>query len=148
MKSRSQTILVADDKPSVADSLSMMLRYEGHHVETVSDGIQALTALISTPGKFSILITDNNMPKMSGVELVQKLHELRNPVEVIVLSAHLTSSLDQCYRALGVRHIVDKPFDFSPLRLAIAEISEAIGGELNQRSEKSGAGGDGEAFKF
>ena len=145
MASRSLNILVAEDKASVAESLAMMLRYEGHHVETVMDGKQALTALVSSPGKFSVLITDSNMPKMSGVELVQKIHELRNPVKVIVLSVHLTPAVDQCYRALGVRHIVDKPFDFSPLRLAIAEISEAILGESNQ-CISSGLSGLAEPF--
>ena len=148
MTSRSLNILVAEDKTSVAESLALMLRYEGHHVVTVLDGIHALTALVSAPGKFSVLITDNNMPKMSGVELVQKLHELRNPVKVIVLSAHLSPALDQCYRALGVRHIVDKPFDFSPLRLAIAEISDAICGKPNQCGGKSGLNGLADPFKF
>lgn len=132
MAARSLSILVAEDKISVAESLSLMLRYEGHHVETVFDGIQALAALVSNPGKFAVLITDNNMPRMSGVELVQKLRDFKNPIKIIVLSAYLTHSLDQSYRALGVHHIVDKPFDFSPLRLAIAEVTEAIYGESKQ----------------
>ena len=126
MALRPLNILIAEDKSSVADSLSLMLRYEGHQVETASDGLQAFAKLVSNPGRFDLLITDNNMPRMNGSELVQKLRDANNPVKIIVLSAYLTYELVQKYNALGVDHTVDKPFDFSPLRLAIAEITETI----------------------
>jgi CheY-like chemotaxis protein len=126
MPIRPLNILIAEDKASVADSLSMMLRRDGHQVEMAPDGVQAFSKLASKPARFDLLITDNNMPRMDGADLVYKLRETGNPIKVIVLTAVLTYDLVKKYKALGVDHAVDKPFDFSPLRLAIAEITEAI----------------------
>ena len=126
MASRPLKILIAEDKPSVADSLAFMLRHDGHKVEIVSDGLQAFMTLNSRPNGFDLLITDNNMPKLDGYELVQRLRGKDNQIKVILLSAYLTCELIRKYDALGVTHTVDKPFDFSPLRVAIAEITEMI----------------------
>src|SRR5436189_6277296 len=60
-------ILVVDDEPFVCDAVKMMLTFDGHIVETASNGKDALEMFAK--GKFDLVITDFAMPNMKGDEL-------------------------------------------------------------------------------
>ena len=127
MPIRSLTILVADDEPSVADSLTVLLRARGHRIEAAADGLQAHARIMENPGKFDLLIADNTMPGLTGSELIRKLKAEGFTGKIMVLSGHLTEKLESAYRRLGVDEIVSKPFDLSTVRVAIDRIAAAIG---------------------
>src|SRR5712692_1416173 len=57
-------ILVVDDEPFVCDAVKMMLNFDGHVVETASNGKEALA--LFDKGKFDLVITDFAMPSMKG----------------------------------------------------------------------------------
>jgi YesN/AraC family two-component response regulator len=59
-------------------------------MEAVADGEQALAKFITNPAAFDLLITDNDMPRMGGLELVKRLRENAIECKVLVLSAHLS----------------------------------------------------------
>jgi len=67
----SQRILVADDEPMVRDVIQMILNRDGHKVEAVSSGEQALEHL--GKWKYDFVFTDNNMVGMSGEELARAI---------------------------------------------------------------------------
>ena len=69
-------ILVVDDEPLVCDAVKMMLAFDGHVVETASNGKDALALLDKS--KFDIVITDFKMPTMRGDELAAAI-KARNP---------------------------------------------------------------------
>jgi CheY-like chemotaxis protein len=58
-------ILLAEDERSVAFSIFFALNCDGHKVEIVNDGAEALARLLLEPHAFDLLITDNNMPRMT-----------------------------------------------------------------------------------
>lgn len=64
-------ILVADDDPNIRNLVVDLLSIEGYDVTEVHDGMEALAAL--KKGKFDLLITDINMPRMQGPELIKVL---------------------------------------------------------------------------
>ena len=131
-------ILVVEDDQHIRRIISMWLERNGHEVLTAEDGVLALE-LIRTEAP-DLLVTDVNMPKMSGIELLETVRReglLDRPAII------LTSRCDQ--REIEVRlsklraSIHPKPF--SPLRLVEA-IEKALaddGGQDNQASSLSGA---------
>lgn len=117
-------ILLAEDERSVAFSISFALKSDGHKIEIVSDGEQALAKLIAEPGAFDLLITDNNMPRMTGVELVRRLRDTAFHGKILVLSAHLSRENRAAFNALRVDGMMPKPFDLYQLRALIRQIAD------------------------
>ena len=123
---RALHILIADDETAVAQSLEIVLRYAGHRIEAVSDGKQAYDRLTAKAADFDLLITDDTMPLLTGLQLVQKLRTAKFPGKILVLSACLSPAREQAYREIGVDHILHKPFDIAPLRLVVEQIGAAL----------------------
>ena len=65
---------------------------------------------------YDVIITDNNMPHLTGVELVRKLRERGFQGKIMVLSAYLTPELRAAYTGMNVDVILDKPFNIHDLR--------------------------------
>jgi DNA-binding response OmpR family regulator len=120
-------VLLAEDERSVAFSISFALKADGHKIEIVNDGEEALSELTRKPGAFDLLITDHSMPRMNGVELVKRLRNIAFSGKIVVLSAHLSAENRAAYLALGVDTMIPKPFDVHLLRAAIREIGSAEG---------------------
>ena len=74
---------------------------------------------------FDVVITDNNMPRMSGLELVRRLREENFSGKIVVLSAFLTEENRKAYADLQVDRMLAKPFDLGQLRETIDAVSGA-----------------------
>lgn len=100
-------IALVDDDQNILTSVSLMLESEGYEVDTYSDGEQALMGLRRRPVELAIL--DIKMPRLDGMELLQKLRST-STLPVIFL----TSKDDELDEALGLRMGADdyitKPF--------------------------------------
>ena len=137
-------ILLAEDEPSVAFSVSFALKADGHKIETVPDGGQALFELTSKPGAFDLLITDHSMPRMNGIELVKRVRDSAFKGKVVVLSAHLSAENRADYVALGVDILIPKPFDVHGLRAAIRQ----LGDNAAAHPPQTAALGAGEVYRL
>ena len=102
-----QTIALVDDDQNILTSVSMALEAEGFHVRTYKDGEDALRGLSRQPVDLAVL--DIKMPRMDGMELLQKL---RKSTQMPVI--FLTSKDDEVDEVLGLRMGADdyikKPF--------------------------------------
>ncbi len=130
-------ILIVEDNPHQASLLSMWLRKNRHEVEVASNGADA-QARLQTDGcgkgdrPIDFLISDVNMPEMTGIELIRWVRQERElDIPILVLS----SRCDQAHMAaeLGAQdvRVVAKPF--SPSRL-MAEIERML---ARPKSEKN-----------
>lgn len=137
-------ILLAEDEPSVAFSVSFALKADGHKIEIVPDGAQALFELTSKPGAFDLLITDHTMPRMNGIELVKRVRDSVFQGKVVVLSAHLSAENRADYVALGVDVLIPKPFDVHGLRAAIRQLGDNAAAHPPQTAEL----GAGEVYRL
>lgn len=111
-------ILVVDDEPLVCESVKLMLKSDGHVVETAGNGAEALTKL--KPGAFDLVVTDFSMPEMTGGELAAAIKSGSATCPVVMITAYadmLPSPVP------GVDCIISKPFLRQDLREAIAKIS-------------------------
>jgi CheY-like chemotaxis protein len=75
-------ILVVDDEPVIRHLNTKILVDFGYHVDAAEDGAAAWDSLQLT--RYDLLVTDNNMPKMSGIELLKKLHDSGVTLRVIM----------------------------------------------------------------
>lgn len=109
-------ILAVDDEPSIATSMHFIFERPRYELTSACDGNDALARLSADPAPYDVIITDNNMPQLTGVELVRELRERGFRGKIMVLSAHLTPELREAYTQMNVDIILDKPFDIHELR--------------------------------
>jgi len=89
-------ILVVDDSEMVRNFHSYIIKLFGYEVETAENGVVALEKLLSED--YQLLVTDINMPKMDGYELIKNIHE-----QGIVIPTIIISTEDECKsRIIGV----------------------------------------------
>ncbi len=101
-------ILIVDDDRAMCQLLIDLLRDDGYEAEVAYDGESALDKYRAAP--FDLTITDLMMPKMRGIELVQRLREIDGGALVLLITAFGTiESAVEAMRA-GAFHYVTKPF--------------------------------------
>jgi len=116
-------ILVADDEAPIANVVAMKLRNAGLEVIVAMDGLEAYELAIAERPDF--MITDLQMPGMSGLELCARLSaELEGGIPTILLTAKGFELSAESVRELPVRRIMTKPF--SPREL-LTQVQELLG---------------------
>ncbi|MBI5664313.1 MAG: response regulator [Nitrospirae bacterium] len=96
-------ILVVDDEPLVLNSLSGLLREFGYSVTSCKNAADALDSF--QKNGVDIVLTDIKMPQISGIELLEKIHNVRRDVPVILMTAHAQMDV----AVAGIKH---GAFDF------------------------------------
>jgi two-component system, chemotaxis family, chemotaxis protein CheY len=117
-------ILVVDDDDDIRRFNAEALTGSGYHVEAAVDGAQGWAALNAS--RYDLLITDNNMPNLTGIELVKKINAARMPVPVI-----LASGMPHAEEAeLRLAATLPKPFTLEELLGTVKKVlGEVDGGQ-------------------
>jgi DNA-binding response OmpR family regulator len=116
-------ILAVDNEPSVTTSLSYVFGGPRYEMTTVASGLDALARLDTSPDTFDVIIVDQKMPNLTGVELVTAIRARGVTGKIIVLSAHLSPEIRAAYEEMDVHSMFTKPFDISELRAAAAALA-------------------------
>ena len=111
MQNMSKRVLVAEDNVGLAHVLQFNLQRNGFDVTVAHDGSEAWGFVQRE--KFDVVITDHEMPRMTGVELCARLHELPDyettPI-VMVTARELELDITSIKQRLGVAAIMPKPY--------------------------------------
>lgn len=83
-----RNILIVDDEESILEFFQDFLECYGYSVTTCLDASKALNMIHSDSNKFDLLITDQTMPDMTGMELIKKVREVIHSIPVILLSGY------------------------------------------------------------
>lgn len=110
-------ILVVDDAAAVRRSITDTLTSCGYHVDAAEDGVAAWNTL--QLGNYDLLVTDNNMPRVSGVDLVRKVRSARMPLPVILVSGKMPTEELHRHSLLHLAGILVKPFTGAELVAAV-----------------------------
>ena len=117
-------ILTVEDESAVAQLLALVLCGPNCTVNAAGDGIEALDKIDAATQPFDIIITDHQMPRMNGLELVRRLRAQHFAGKIVVLSAFLNEENTRAYEELEVDLLLSKPFDMNELRHAIEILAE------------------------
>jgi len=110
-------ILLADDDTALLRVIQFKLKQRGYDVTAVTDGEQALATLRNA--RFDLLLSDMRMPRLDGIELLEKAREVQPDLEVILITAYATVSQAVEAVKLGAFDYLTKPFEDSQLFVAI-----------------------------
>lgn len=115
-KAKVARILVVDDERAIRDTLKGILEDEGYDVTAAEDGAEALALFEKSP--YDVVLCDIKMPKMDGVEVLEKLLELGD-VPVVMISGHGTieTAVDAMRR--GAYDYIEKPLDLNRLLVSV-----------------------------
>jgi DNA-binding NtrC family response regulator len=133
-------ILVIDDERSIRNTLKDILEFEKYEVQTAENGLEGLS-LIKT-NTFDIVFCDIKMPQMDGIEVLEKIKNIKADLPVIMISGH--GSIDTAVETIkkGAFDFIEKPLDLNRILITIknaTDKSELITKtkELEQQVSKS-----------
>jgi DNA-binding NtrC family response regulator len=115
-----QRILVVDDHNAVRQFSVAMLVDSGYDVEAAKDGADGWEALQA--GNYDLVITDNKMPRMTGIEMIEKLHDAHMTVPVIMATGILPVHEFARKPWLKPEAMLEKPFSNDDLLGAVKKI--------------------------
>jgi DNA-binding NtrC family response regulator len=115
-------ILIIDDEKSVRTTLREILEYESHKIDEAKDGEEGLKLI--SKNNYNLVICDIKMPKMNGMELLEKSNEIGRACEFIMISAHGT--IDTAIEATkkGAFDFIQKPPDLNKLLITVKNALE------------------------
>jgi PAS domain S-box-containing protein len=119
-----QSILVVDDEKILATVTKRLLERSGFRVTSFTSSEEALAAFEKTPGAFDLIVSDNTMPRVTGVVLAQRITTIRPGLPVILVTGLGEVLTPDELHAAGIRRVLLKPVTGATLGEAVAEILE------------------------
>ncbi|MCD6497679.1 MAG: response regulator [Deltaproteobacteria bacterium] len=117
-----KAILVVEDERDVAQFMMDMLQVTGYQVTVAANGMDALELFFDH--RYDLVLTDKNLPGMTGIELTRSLKQVRKDVPVIMVTGYAT--VESAIEAvdLGMAAYIQKPFSSKELLNKVAKILE------------------------
>jgi DNA-binding response OmpR family regulator len=115
-----QRILVVEDDPLIRRLNSEVLIYSGYQVDAADDGAIAWEALLVN--NYDLMITDNDMPNLTGVDLLKKVHATRMAMPVVMATGTLPAREFAQSPWLQPAAVVLKPYTFDELLATVEDV--------------------------
>jgi CheY-like chemotaxis protein len=116
-------ILAVDNEPSVTLSLRYVFAGPRYELTCVENGNAALARLDANSDLYDVIIVDQMMPHLTGLELVSAIRQRGINGKIIVVSAHLSSEIREAYKRMDVHVMFSKPFNVEELRSAVDRLA-------------------------
>lgn len=114
---KTNKILLVDDDTIHLHQLSILLESKGFDVTITTNGDSALEIIAETG--FGIIITDCNMPGMSGIELSKRVKKHYSDIHIVMITAEIASDLVETAANAGISQIISKPINIAKLLATI-----------------------------
>ena len=106
-------ILVAEDEAHFCHTLTVILKRAGYTVSKAGDGSEALRIIVNSKDgnrPIDLLLTDNQMPGLTGRELIAELHRLNISLPVLLIDGQGNGGLDKGWESNECPEVMGKPF--------------------------------------
>ena len=115
-------ILVIDDEASIRKSMKDILTFEGYEVTTADNGLEGLVAVKTD--KPDLVFCDIKMPKMEGIEVLERIKAIEPEIAVVMISGHGT--IDTAIEAIkkGAYDFIEKPLDLNRILITIKNATD------------------------
>jgi DNA-binding NtrC family response regulator len=128
---------LVDDEPAVGEFMAELLGSWGLEVAVVRNPIAAQDLFAADPEQFDLVVTDQTMPKLTGLDLARTLLALRPELPVVLYSGYADRVTEMHTRGSGIRAFVTKPVDVGTFFALLAGILK----EQRQHASVAGARG-------
>ena len=125
VQGKGKHILFVDDEQGLVFLMKRLLTRQGFLFSGYDDPREALAAVRADPDQFDLVVTDYNMPHISGLELAQAVKAIRPGLPVILASGYITEELRAKAPAAGIRELIYKPNTADDLCEAVARYANA-----------------------
>ena len=123
-------LLAVDDEAVILDFVRELLEMRGCKVTTCTSSSSALNLFEQNPGQFDLVITDQTMPGMTGIDMAAAMHKIR-PELPVILCTGFSQEIDAARATeLGLSDFLLKPVDMEAL---LSAVDRALGGQNTQR---------------
>lgn len=123
----SERILFVDDEGILAEMGSSMLSRLGYDVTATIDAVHALNIFRERPSAFDLVITDQSMPGLAGIELARRMLQIRPDLPVILCTGYSSLVSEEKARSLGIRGFAFKPLAKRDIAVLIRRVIEQDG---------------------
>ncbi|WP_346886973.1 response regulator transcription factor [Clostridium sp. UBA1056] len=113
-------ILVVEDELDLQEAIAEGLRLDGYAIDTCDNGEDAYE--LAFIENYDLVILDLNLPKMDGIEVLEKIREEKPDLKVLILSARSSVSDKVKGLDMGANDYLAKPFDFAELEARIRNL--------------------------
>lgn len=107
-------VLIVEDDNAMAQMCAKLIRRRGHSAVIANTGMDAL-AIVRTAGDVDAVISDVQMPRMSGLELLTLLHEVDSELPVILMTGYANVLSEDEALSRGATDYLSKPFNAETL---------------------------------
>ncbi|MGC4074028.1 MAG: transporter substrate-binding domain-containing protein [Nibricoccus sp.] len=121
LNGRGQRILFVDDEQPIVRAASHLLTRLGYAVSAHHEVMSALAEFEKNSGSVALVITDLTMPKMTGLEFIQRIRAARPGLPVILISGFMNEADLSRARELGINRVLDKPLTLAALGRTVKE---------------------------
>jgi signal transduction histidine kinase len=119
--SGNEHILLVDDEVPLLKAGEQILVSFGYQVTTATGSLEALRMFKAAPHQFDLVITDLTMPKMTGLELSNRIRNLRADIPIILCTGFSEAIQPETVQRLGIRKVVIKPVHWKDLAQVIRQ---------------------------
>ena len=117
-----ERILYVDDEMMLAEMFPMMLKHLGYQVTTRTSGLEALALFKNGPEAFDLVITDQTMPGMTGVDMAREMLRIRPNLPIILCTGYSSTVSAEKARAIGIKSFVQKPLTEKDIAATIRQV--------------------------
>ncbi|CAB1059082.1 Serine/Threonine protein kinase and Signal Transduction Histidine Kinase (STHK) with GAF sensor (EC [Olavius sp. associated proteobacterium Delta 1] len=115
-------ILLVDDEKAIVDMGQQILERLGYQVTAKTSSLEALETFKAKPDIFDLVITDQTMPMMTGVELAEAFMRIRPDIPMILCSGYNQTITPEEAKNLGIREYILKPFSMGTISETIQKV--------------------------
>ena len=106
-----ERILLVEDAAKLRSEVKAVFSELGYEITAVSDGTSALKAFENAPANWDLIITDQALPNLAGIDLARKILELKPDMPVVMVSGSTQKTLQAEAKTLGIAEFLVKPLD-------------------------------------
>lgn len=117
-----ESIMVIDDEEALVNMMQKHLGSLGYTVKGFNSSQAALDCFTDNPDKFDLVLTDFNMPGMTGLEVSEKILEIRRNIPIVLCTGYSRNTTPEKLRATGIRAFLMKPVTLYTLSGALRDI--------------------------
>jgi CheY-like chemotaxis protein len=104
-----ERILLVDDEPNLVELGKLILEMVGYQVTAQTSSLEALELFHENPDQFDLIISDQTMPKMTGIQLAQKVRQIKKHIPIIVCSGFSESLNEENFKSQEIDAFLMKP---------------------------------------